>query len=61
MLRLANGKGDPWHAIEEIVDVESVVASLRDHLGTPGTWEGIRSAKEDKLRDILDRAEGAIR
>ena len=55
--RLANGKGDSWDAIEELVDVESVVASLRDHLGTPETWAGIRSVKEDKLREVLERAD----
>lgn len=53
VVRFMNKKSDARPVIEEIVDVESVVASLRDHLADDVLWENMRKVKAEKLAFIL--------
>lgn len=57
--RLLNEKGDYAEVLTEIVDVESVTASVRDLLGTPETWDLVRQQKRAKLAGKL--AKGQLR
>lgn len=52
--RYKNGKGDIQDIRSEIVDVESVVASLRDILGHPQAWVEMRALKRAKLARKLE-------
>lgn len=53
--RLLNAKGDKAALRDEIVDVQSVVASLDTWLGSDDEWREARKKKENKLRQVLDR------
>lgn len=57
--RLLNEKGDRAEVLTELVDVESVTASLRDALGSPEAWDMVRIQKRAKLAGKL--AKGQLR
>lgn len=57
--RLLNEKGDKIEVLTELVDVESVTASLRDVLGSAEAWDRVRLEKRAKLAAKL--AKGEIR
>lgn len=54
ILRFFNGKGDLAEVREEMADVEAVLASMRDALGTDEDWSATRAKKHAKLRAKLD-------
>ena len=51
---LANDKGSARDVVEELVDVESVIESLRDHLADATVWERMRATKRAKLARALE-------
>lgn len=59
VVRLLNGKGDRNEVLTELVDVESVTASLRDTLGDDSAWYRVRIEKRGKLAGKL--ATGQLR
>lgn len=59
--RLLNEKGDRREVVAEIVDVESVVASLRDVLAEPGEWGLMRQGKRAKLARVLASGDARTR
>lgn len=48
--RLLNNKGDNLDLVSELVDVESVIASVRYLLAKEEVWSEIRAEKRAKLR-----------
>lgn len=59
--RLLNDKGDRAEILAELVDVESVTASLRDVLGDPQEWDRVRAEKRAKLAGKLATGEARTR
>lgn len=59
--RMLNEKGGRREVLIELVDVESVTASLRDALGPWSDWEAVRAEKRAKLAAVLARKNGDAR
>lgn len=53
--RLLNGKCDEFAVVEEVIGVESVVASIRAELADEGIWDHIRAEQRAKLCKNLER------